>query len=238
MSKIELTPDQEAEAQRLAGLIGQKVQEELLQMYRLLGYFPWDDVLRLTEQRLTPAAQEVTALAGIQESFGKAAERMLPKLAGIKLSESTVERTTEAAGEELGQALEEGRVFGPKQTWDWHKDRTGKTCAYVSLDSTGILMQGRAFRGAIWLRRHARLAFVGLRLLRRQFDLECRVHSCSFFLLSGAIDGNASNSEVKHFPAKTTWAANYGKESQPLTARVTSSQNGLADLSSSPTNRL
>jgi hypothetical protein len=106
------------------------------------GLFPWDDVLRLSPQRLTPAAQEVTALAGIQESFGKAAERTLPKLAGITLSESTVERTTEAAGEQLGQALEAGEVFGPKQTWDWHEDRTGKTCAYVSLDATGILMQG------------------------------------------------------------------------------------------------
>jgi hypothetical protein len=106
------------------------------------GHFPWDDVLRLSPQRLTPAAQEVTALAGIQESFGKAAERTLRKLAGIALSESTVERTTEAAGEQLGQALEAGAVFGPKQTWDWHEDRTGKTCAYVSLDATGILMQG------------------------------------------------------------------------------------------------
>lgn len=106
------------------------------------GHFPWDDVLRLSAQRLTPAAQEVTALAGIQESFGKAAERTLRKLAGIELSESTVERTTEAAGEQLGQALANGEVFGPKQTWDWHQDRTGKTCAYVSLDATGILMQG------------------------------------------------------------------------------------------------
>jgi hypothetical protein len=106
------------------------------------GHFPWDDVLRLSPQRLTPATQEVTALAGIQESFGKAAERTLRKLAGILLSESTVERTTEAAGEQLGQKLQAGAVFGPNQTWDWHKDRTGKTCAYVSLDATGILMQG------------------------------------------------------------------------------------------------
>jgi hypothetical protein len=106
------------------------------------GHFPWDDVLRLSPQRLTPAAQEVTTLAGIQESFGKAADRTLPKLAGITLSESTVERTTEAAGEDLGQGLEQGAVFGSKQMWNWHKDRTGQTCAYVSLDATGILMQG------------------------------------------------------------------------------------------------
>jgi hypothetical protein len=103
---------------------------------------PWDQILRLSAQRLTPAAQEVTALAGIQESFGKAAERTLHKLAGLDLSESTVERTTEAAGERLGELLQKGVVFGAKQEWDWNSDHTGQTCAYVSLDATGILMQG------------------------------------------------------------------------------------------------
>jgi hypothetical protein len=106
------------------------------------GQFPWDEVLRVSPQRLTPAAQEVTALAGIQESFGKAAQRTLRKLAGMRLCESSVERTTEAAGERLGTALEEGQVFGPKQPWHWHRDATGTTCAYVSLDATGIMMQG------------------------------------------------------------------------------------------------
>jgi hypothetical protein len=88
------------------------------------------------------AAQEVTSLAGIQESFGKVAERTLLKLTGLRLSESTVERTTEAAGEKLGNLLREGKVFGEPQVWDWHRDLTGKTCGYVSLDATGILMQG------------------------------------------------------------------------------------------------
>lgn len=106
------------------------------------GHFPWDEVLRLSPQRLTPAAQEVATLAGIQESFGKAAGRTLRKLAGIRVCESTVERTTEAAGERLGQALEKGAVFGEKRTWAWNRDHAGQTCAYISLDSTGILMQG------------------------------------------------------------------------------------------------
>jgi hypothetical protein len=106
------------------------------------GHFPWDELLRLSPQRLTPAAQEVASLAGIQESFGKAAGRTLRKLAGIRVCESTVERTTEAAGERLGQALERGEVFGEKRTWEWHRDSTGTTCAYVSLDATGILLQG------------------------------------------------------------------------------------------------
>jgi hypothetical protein len=99
-------------------------------------------MLRLSPQRLTPAAQEVTSLAGIQESFGKAAERTLRKLAGLRLCASTVERTTEAAGQRLGEGLEQGAVFGAKQTWAWNRDRSGQRCAYVSLDFTGILMQG------------------------------------------------------------------------------------------------
>lgn len=98
--------------------------------------------MRTSPQCLTPAAQEVTTLAGIQESFGKAAERTLLKLSGLRLSESTVERTTEAAGERLGECLQRGAVFGPPADWDWNADHTGKTCAYVSVDATGILMQG------------------------------------------------------------------------------------------------
>jgi len=106
------------------------------------GVSPWDQVLQLSPQRLTPAAQEVTSLAGIQESFGKAADRTLQKLAGIRVCESTVERTTEASGGRLGEALQKGQVFGEKSQWKWNRDSRGKTCAYVSLDATGILMQG------------------------------------------------------------------------------------------------
>jgi len=106
------------------------------------GHVPWDETLRLSPQSLTPAAQEVTALAGTQESFGKAAERTLRKLAGLRVCESTVERSTEAAGERLGERLQAGAVFGEKRTWAWHRDAAGRACAYVSLDLTGVLMQG------------------------------------------------------------------------------------------------
>jgi hypothetical protein len=106
------------------------------------GSVPWDQTLRLAEQRLTPAAQEVVCLAGIQESFGKAARRTLPKLAGLRLSESTVERTTEAVGARLGEQLGAGAVFGSEQPWRWNRDAAGQSCAYVSLDATGVMMQG------------------------------------------------------------------------------------------------
>jgi len=106
------------------------------------GHVPWDQTLRLSSQRLTPGAEEVTTLAGIQESFGKAARRTLPKLAGLRLCESTVQRTTQAAGRRLSEQLEKGEVFGGKQAWQWRRDAAGQSCAYVSLDATGILMQG------------------------------------------------------------------------------------------------
>jgi hypothetical protein len=106
------------------------------------GHVPWDALLRLSPQRLTPAAQEVVCLAGIQESFGKAAERTLRKLAGLRLSESTVERTTETAGTRLSERLHQGEVFGKAPRWEWNRDAQGRTCAYVSVDATGILMQG------------------------------------------------------------------------------------------------
>ncbi len=74
MIDLALTPEQEAEAQRLAALIGQKAQEE--------------------------------------------------------------------AGARRGAWLAEGMVFGLGAAWEWNRDAAGRTCAYGSLDATGVLMQG------------------------------------------------------------------------------------------------
>jgi len=106
------------------------------------GIVPWDRTLRVSSHCLTPAAEEVTTLAGIQESFVKAAEQTLPKLAGLRLSESTVQRITEKVGDKLCEHLQRGKVLGGPVCWQWNRDFTGKTCGYVSLDATGILMQG------------------------------------------------------------------------------------------------
>ena len=121
------------------------------------GHFPWDETLRLSSQRLSPGAQEVVCLAGIQESFGKAAGRTLRKLAGLCLSESSVERTTEATGARLGEQLQSGTVFDTAPPYAWHKDVSGQTCGYLSLDATGILMQGD--EGA---KAEGRMVYVGM----------------------------------------------------------------------------
>ena len=57
------------------------------------GWQPWFDKLRLSHGALTPAADEIAALAGVLGSFADGAERVLWKMAGLRLSESTVERT-------------------------------------------------------------------------------------------------------------------------------------------------
>jgi hypothetical protein len=93
------------------------------------GFGPWDDVLGLTAAALSPAAEEVTCLAGVQSSFAEARDKTLPKLAGLRLGESTVARTTEAAGQRVGQALAAGQAFGPPHDWAWHKDADGRTVA-------------------------------------------------------------------------------------------------------------
>ena len=106
------------------------------------GLFPWDQEVGLTPKRLTPAAEEVVTLAGtVSNSFAEAADKVLPKMSGIRLSESTAERTAEDAGTRLGKQLQEGHTFGTTKPWQWHKDAHGRGCAYISTDLTGVRQQ-------------------------------------------------------------------------------------------------
>lgn len=106
------------------------------------GEFPFDHTLGLDSTRQTPAAKEVIALTGAVDSFREAADALLIKLTGIRLSESTILRVTETAGEQIGEAQAKGEVFGPVTEWAWHKDADGKTVGYISVDATGVGMQG------------------------------------------------------------------------------------------------
>jgi len=81
-------------------------------------------------------------VAGVVGSFAVAAEEVLPRLAGLRLSESTVQRATEAVGREVEGLVTAGRTFGADRPWAWHKDAEGLTCAYVSIDATGVPQQG------------------------------------------------------------------------------------------------
>jgi hypothetical protein len=106
------------------------------------GHKPWEHVLQLKSIVLSPAAEEITAMAGVLGAFGEGAERVLQKMAALRLSESTVQRTTEAAGQRVAKRLEAGEPPGPREEWAWQKDASGKRCAYVSADATGVRQQG------------------------------------------------------------------------------------------------
>lgn len=111
----------------------------------------------MTAVCLSRGAREAVALAGALSSFAEAAQKTLPKLAGLVVSESTVERTTERVGRDVGERLAEGQTFGTSKAWEWSKDADGKTVAYVSADATGVGMQGANGRAA-----EGRMASVGM----------------------------------------------------------------------------
>jgi hypothetical protein len=106
------------------------------------GSFPWDEAVGLSPKRLTPAAEQVASMAGVAcNSFAEAADHVLRTMAGLRLSESTVQRTAEDAGQRLGQLLTAGKTLGFPRPWEWHRDARGCTCAYVSIDATGVRQQ-------------------------------------------------------------------------------------------------
>ncbi len=103
---------------------------------------PWDDELGLSRRTFTPGAEQVVTMSAVQESFGQVAERSLRRLTGLQISESTVQRVAEEAGERLGKLQAEDRVLGEPCDWDWQRDAEGKRCAYLSIDATGVPHQG------------------------------------------------------------------------------------------------
>jgi len=109
------------------------------------------------ERHLTVAAEELVALAGVLSGFEEAADKTLRKLSGLRLSESTVRRTTEDAGARLDGLLRERIRFQKPAAWHWHADAQGRRCAYVSLDATGVRQQGPGAHAA-----EGRMAYVGM----------------------------------------------------------------------------
>jgi hypothetical protein len=73
------------------------------------------------------------------------------------LSESTVQRTTEATGERIAKHLQKGRTFGGKGEWNWFTDACGRTVGYIEIDATGVRQQGPNGERA-----DGRMAYVGM----------------------------------------------------------------------------
>jgi hypothetical protein len=63
MAPLNLTPEQEAEAQRLAVIVGKKVQEETLQMMRIMVSKPDAQLLGATEFEIRDRAHALAAKA-------------------------------------------------------------------------------------------------------------------------------------------------------------------------------
>jgi hypothetical protein len=120
------------------------------------GQCPFDEQAALPEHQLTSAVEQLASLAGgVCDSFEKGAE-LLHEMSGVRLSESTVERTTEDTGDRIARLLGEGTTFGPEVRWRWSVDARGRTVAYCTVDATGTRQQGP--NGG---RAEGRMAYVG-----------------------------------------------------------------------------
>lgn len=121
------------------------------------GMVPWDQTLRLCPHQFTPGAEELVSLAGCVESFGQAADRLLVRMSGLQTSESTIQRTTEDAGERLGKLLDERQTLGADKPWEFFQDVHGDRVGYVSLDATSVAQQGENGAAA-----EGRMPYVGM----------------------------------------------------------------------------
>ena len=106
------------------------------------GHFPTDAPLRIVN-RQTPGASEVISLMGLLEPFEEGAHTTLPRVSGLNVSASLVQRTTEMVGTDVAERRAAGESFAKDEVWNWHRDATDRKVAYVELDATGVPQQGK-----------------------------------------------------------------------------------------------
>ena len=88
-----------------------------------------------------------SAIAGVVDSFAEAAEEVLPQAGGpARLASPPCSGPPRRPAATSAAAWPRARPSAPAGDWAWHKDAEGKTCAYVSLDATGVAQQGPAGR--------------------------------------------------------------------------------------------
>ena len=107
------------------------------------SFIPYDEVLGLVDE-ISPGLMPLVCLAGTLAPFADAAEDVLKRFAGVRVSASTVLRCTEGEGERLRAQLKEGRMVEPTQPEPkWTAPReNGQPAAYVGLDAFSVPMQG------------------------------------------------------------------------------------------------
>jgi hypothetical protein len=107
------------------------------------SFIPFDDVVGLVDE-ISPGLMPLVCLAGTLLPFADAAQDVLQRFAGVRLSASTVLRCTEGEGERLRAQQKEGRMVEPTQAEPrWTSSRAeGQPVAYVGLDAFSVPMQG------------------------------------------------------------------------------------------------
>jgi hypothetical protein len=120
------------------------------------GQCPFDQHAGIPDHHLTPAVERLASLAGgVSPSFERGAD-LLHEMSGVRLAESTVQRTTKDVGLRIAGLLGQGITFGPRVVWQWQRDARGRKVAYLSIDATGTRQQ--AGRGGP---AEGRMAYVG-----------------------------------------------------------------------------
>jgi hypothetical protein len=107
------------------------------------SFLPYDEVLGLRDD-LSPGLTPLVCLAGTLLPFADAAEDVLKRFAGVRVSASTVLRCTQAHGERVRAQQQEGRMVEPTQAEPrWTAPRpAGQPAAYVGVDAFSVPMQG------------------------------------------------------------------------------------------------
>jgi len=107
------------------------------------SFIPYDDALGLVDE-ISPGLMPLVCLAGTLAPFADGAKDVLQRFAGVRVSASTVLRSTEGQGERLRAQLKEGRMVEPTQAEPkWTASRAaGQPAAYVGLDAFSVPMQG------------------------------------------------------------------------------------------------
>jgi hypothetical protein len=107
-----------------------------------ISYFPWDEVVGLADS-LSPGLLPLVCLVGTLVPFAEAGDA-LQRLTGLRLSASTVLRSSAGEGERLRAQLRAGGLVDPTQAEPgWAAAREpGQARAYLGLDAFSVPMQG------------------------------------------------------------------------------------------------
>jgi hypothetical protein len=107
------------------------------------SFLPYDEALGLVDE-VSPGLMPLVCLAGTLLPFADAAQDLLRRFAGVRLSASTVLRDTEGEGERLRAQQKAGRMVEPTQPEPcWTAAREAdQPAAYVGLDAFSVPMQG------------------------------------------------------------------------------------------------